>query len=72
MNLRLTKGRLAHHCLLEGKAHRAASAGTSWLIWEGLQVLAAAHEEINAVDTPSLGLLCGYRPNPWIEHLEHY
>lgn len=58
--MRLTKSKLAHHCLLEGMAHQVASAGKSLLIWEGLQVLAEAHEEINAVDTPNLGLLCGY------------
>lgn len=72
MNVRLTKGKLAPRCLLEGTAQQAASAGMSWLIWEGLQVLVAAHEEINAVDTPSLGLLCGYWPNPCMEHLERY
>lgn len=60
MNLRVMKRELAHHCWLEGTAHQAASAGKSWLVWEGLQVLAAAREETNAVDTPNLGLLGGY------------
>lgn len=53
------KRKPAHHCLLEGTAHRAASAGTSRLVGEGLQVPAAARGEIRAVDTPSLGSLCG-------------
>lgn len=28
--------------------------------WEGAQILVEAHEEMHAVDTPNLGLLCGH------------
>lgn len=45
---------------MEEMRHLAASAGKGWLIGEGVQILVEAHEEINAVDTPYLGLLAGY------------
>lgn len=54
------EGKPAHRCLLEEMRHSAASAGKGWLIGEGVQILVEAHEEINAVDTPYLGLLAGY------------
>lgn len=71
MNLKW-KWKPAHHCLLVEMVHGAASAGKSLLIWEGSQILVEAREEINAVDTPNLGLLCGYWSNPRMDRLEHY
>lgn len=64
--LGLPKHRAAHHRSPDGRARWAASAGTSRLIGEGSQILAEAHEETDAADTPNLGLLCGYRPSPWM------